>query len=197
MMTSKLRDLIRVLALALGGAAPLLAGTYTTFDFNLLPPVAGALPGGTVGWGYSVTNNDTDHWLVLSGLQPTINFANVGSIGDVFDYPTLAPGASLNTPWVQDVSGLYQLTWDPSAPVGYSSTGQFEVDGTWYYADPNSCPTCLVDGPAQIETVVDFTAIATPEPATWGLCLAWILGCLVRRFRTALAAGSRRARSQP
>src|SRR6185369_14258736 len=191
----------RILALALCSGARLLA-SYTTFDFNLLPPVAAAQPGGTFGWGYSVTNNDPDNWLLLSGLQPTINFENVNIIGDVFDYPIIGPGSSLEIPWLRDLNGLYQLTWDATTPAGYSSTGQFAIDAVWYYDDPNVCPDCLVDGPAQIQAVVEFTAVATPEPGTWGFCgvgSALVIAAMwlrIARVRSASATGSRREKLQ-
>lgn len=171
----------RILLAALATAASCFA-SYTTFDFSLIPSdgISQAEPGGTFGWGYSVTNSDPDNWLSLTGLQPTINFQYVTGITDIFDYPTIAPGDSVLVPWMQDTAGLYQVTWDASAPPNYSASGQFAIDATWYYADPNLCPTCLVDGPAQTQEVADFTAVAAPEPSTFGLSVIAIALCAHR-----------------
>ncbi len=166
---------LRILILGLGLAVPGFAG-YTTFNFGLNPSsgIAAALPGGSLGWGYSVTNNDLNNWLVLAGLQPTVNFEHVSGITDIFDYPTIAPGGTLTTPWLPDLSGLYQIAWDGSTPSNYSLSGQFVIDAAWYSDDPNVCPQCLVEGPAQTQAIASFTAVTTPEPSPWGLCVVGV-----------------------
>jgi hypothetical protein len=106
------------------------------WSVSLLPAtgeIAGA-PGSTIGWGYSITNLDTTAWLSLSGLSAD-PFAN-GTVLSLFDFPTLAPGQSVTVPFVADTQGLFQLTWDLTAPVGAVNTGTFLLGGEWYASDP-------------------------------------------------------------
>ena len=74
------------------------------WSVSLLPAsgeIAGA-PGATIGWGYTITNLDVDAWLSLSGLN-TDPFA-AGVAVSLFDFPTLAPGASVTVPFAADTA---------------------------------------------------------------------------------------------
>lgn len=159
------------------------------WSVSLLPTtgeIAGA-PGSTIGWGYSITNLDTTAWLSFSGLS-TDPFAN-GTALSLFDFPTLAPGASVTVPFLVDTQGLFQLTWDLTAPVGTVETGTFLLTAGWYDADPFTGGQFLDSAAtlpaAYIATVTAPPDAPVPEPstlllaasgfATWGV-MAWRRG---------------------
>jgi hypothetical protein len=100
-----------------------------TYNFTLLPTsgnVAGP-PGSTVGWGYTLNNESAHDWLVTSDLEAGA-FLN-GSPNSLFDFPDLGPGQS-ETVQFDSVTGvgLCELTWDVSAPIGFTNTGTFELE---------------------------------------------------------------------
>jgi hypothetical protein len=113
------------------------AWTAEIHTFSLLPDdgsISGA-PGETVGWGYSMENQSTTHWLVTAGLVP--GSFQFGTPDLIFDFPILAPGASLTVPFDAAASeGLMGLTWDASAPLGAVESGSFELSAEWWNGDP-------------------------------------------------------------
>lgn len=126
--------LIVTLLAVLLGSPPAFA--VPDWAFSLLPgtgEIAGP-PGSTIGWGYTLTNLDTDAWLSLSGLN-TDPFGNATALS-LFDFPTLAPGDSVTVPFLADTQGLVQLTWDLTAPNDAVNTGTFLLSGEWYGSDP-------------------------------------------------------------
>src|SRR6516164_6075353 len=88
-----------------------------TYTFDLLPAdgnIAGS-PGSTIGWGYALQNQSSSLWLVTTGLASG-TFMN-GTPNLLFDFPDLAPGASVTVPFNASTSaGLLELTWDASSP---------------------------------------------------------------------------------
>lgn len=132
---------------------------------NLLPPggAVTAAPGETVGWGYEIVNDDADHWLVVSSLSSGGFQFGTGS-DLVFDFPILAPGTSLLRPYVPGAQGLYEFTWDLSAPGGFVNTGTFVIGAELWAGDP------FVDGQF-VSTLADFLAdysaatSSQPDPA--------------------------------
>ena len=80
--------------------------TAEVYTFSLLPDdgsIAGG-PGQTVGWGYSIENQSTTHWLVTTGLAP--GSFQFGTPELFFDFPILAPGSSVTVPFDAASVGL-------------------------------------------------------------------------------------------
>ncbi len=116
--------------------------------------------GSTVGWGYTITNLDSTDWLVLSGLTSD-PFAN-GTPNLLFDFPIVAPGATVSVAY-DGVSGLYELTWDAGAPIGFVNSGRFTASADWYDGDPFGGGTFVA--PA-LDKNAAYSATVVPEPAS-------------------------------
>lgn len=148
------------------------------FTFSLLPAsgqISGA-PGSTIGWGYMLENESSDYWLVADGLG-TGSFA-FGTPKVLFDFPILAPGASVTVPFdAGTLSGLFALTWDPFAPVGTIESGSFLLDAEWWDDDPLAGGTlAFAASPASSAYQAAVVTQVVPEPATSGLLGLALLG---------------------
>ena len=140
-------------------------------DFDLIPSsgdVAG-LPGSTVGWGYSITNESTTDWLLTTNLVSD-SFL-YGAATSLFDFPEVAPGATVTESFdpINGI-GLYELTWDPGAPAGFVNSGNFVLSAQWYDGDPFNGGTYIADAldtnAAYSATVSASGPSGTPEPAS-------------------------------
>jgi hypothetical protein len=108
------------------------------------------------------------------------SFSN-GSPTLLFDFPILAPGASLTEAFdpVNSI-GLFELQWDVSVPIGFVNSGNFVLSGQWWNGDPLNGGNFIADAP---DISLPYTATVTstttsPEPSSlWllGLPLATIL----------------------
>jgi hypothetical protein len=180
----------------------LLAATFgvpccaDSFTFSLLPAggnVSGTA-GSTVGWGYSVSNLSQADWLVTTNLASDL-FAQ-GTPSLLFDFPVLAPGATATEAFdAMDNVGLYEITWDGSAPSGYTNNGEFTLSAQWWSGDPTNGGTYIGDGPdatASYSATVSPSFVSSPEPATIRLSLSAILmaGMLIWRAKS-LQIGNR------
>src|SRR6516165_2324325 len=74
------------------GSTSAFADTYTFAADPLSGNIQG-LPGSTIGWGYSITNNSATDWLVTANLAANV-FTNATPDASLFDFPTIAPGAT-------------------------------------------------------------------------------------------------------
>jgi hypothetical protein len=89
--------------------------------------------GGTAGWGYTIANQSTSAWLVLTDLSSDPFL--FGSAVSIFDFPIVAPGATVAVPF-DGANGLFQFTWDANAPLGFVNQGIFTASAEWWSGDP-------------------------------------------------------------
>jgi hypothetical protein len=169
--------------LALITCIPSLYADSFTYTFELIPEngVIEGLPGSTIGWGYQIENKDDTKWLSPSSLAAG-TFINA-TPGAIFDFPVLAPGATLSVPF-DGIYGLYEISWDLTAPVGFVNSGSFIVSADWYDGDPASEGNFLQ--PASDQTVnysatVAGSQVPVPEPASVLLIASGLIGCAVLR----------------
>jgi hypothetical protein len=113
------------------------AAAASIYDFDVLPSsgdIQGA-PGSTIGWGYSIQNESTSLWLVTTAVDTGV-FQH-GTPNLLFDLPAIAPGRSVTVPFSAASSmGLEELTWDSSAPIGFTNSGKFVLSAQWWNGDP-------------------------------------------------------------
>jgi hypothetical protein len=111
---------IRFTLLGLGLIGACAANPSPVFTFNTVPSsgdISGA-PGQTIGWGYSITNEDSADYLVLTNLDSG-TFLN-GAASGLFDFPIVAPGQTVTENFDALLSqGLYELTWHSDAPDAF------------------------------------------------------------------------------
>jgi hypothetical protein len=144
------------------------------FSLSTLPAsgdVSGP-PGSTIGWGYSISNNSSD-WLLTTALNSgsflELDAAIVPNPNILFDFPIIAPGATVIQSYVSGVSGLYEITWDPLAPLGFVNSGQFDLSGELFNANPTS-PGAIDLGPGP-DLMASYMATVVPEPLSATLVL--------------------------
>jgi hypothetical protein len=114
------------------------ATTYAdTFTFSTSPASGNlsAAAGSTVGWGYSVTNNSLDQWLIFVSLGSPDSFSNGTLKFDVFDYPIIAPNSMLTRNY-DGTNGLFEFAWDAGVPAGSSNSGTLVLSAEWWSGDP-------------------------------------------------------------
>jgi hypothetical protein len=155
-----------------------------SFAFDLLPPSGSVFgePGSTIGWGYGIENPSATEWLLLSsvGADPFLHGVPDGSI---FDLPILGPGALITTAYVPGTSGLFEFTWDLTAPIGFTNSGTFFVSAEWWDGDPfgggNFLRFATDQRAAYSAMVTPYSAV--PEPGVLLLVLTGLAGIAWRR----------------
>jgi hypothetical protein len=174
------------IAMLVGGTA-VFADTLT-YTFTTEPSsgnIEGA-PGSTIGWGYSITNESATDWLVTANLAADV-FADSTPDASPFDFPIIAPLTTVSVPYdLLTDSGLFALTLDADAPVGFVNDGTFTLSAQWWTGDPLTTGSFLED--ASDETAVYSATVssptsAVPEPQACLLLPSAMLAVLVIRKR--------------
>ena len=138
-----------------------------TFSFTDLPPDVAGPAGSSVGWGYTITNESSTSWLVLTALSAGV--FDHGSPDSLFDFPSLAPDTTVSVNFdPANLAGLYDLTWEATAPIGFVNAGFFTLQGEWWDGDPLAGGNFISDAPDEVAaysaTVTGSTSV--PEPST-------------------------------
>jgi hypothetical protein len=169
------------LLLFLLAAPPARADAFTLATIPASGAISG-LPGATIGWGYTIMNLSTTDFLQLTAISAG-GFVNGTPDASIFNFPTIGPNSSVTVPFVANLQGLYQLTWDPSAPIGFVNSGTFMVTGD--FCTDASCTTVVLG--MQSQSASYAATVAIPEPGTLLLVGAGVAGLLRRRRRGATA----------
>ena len=171
----------------------LIAGAASAAPILTLKPANGALqvePGGTSGWGFSLTSDDT-RWLsvigstLLTESNPGLGTYSdlIGALGGPVDF-ALAP---LAPAWQLDFDnalglGVGSFTVNANAAIGAVNSGILRVIVEAYSDSPSVCGgNCVVetltfDAPFSVSSAV-------PEPATALPVVLAVIGLYARRVR--------------
>lgn len=164
------------------------AGFAESVVLTLIPPdgdVSGP-PGSTAGWGYTITNNT---FLWLESVSLSAGSFSDGTPKAIFDFPNVAPNSSVTEAFSPAMTpscssppcGLYEFTWDNSAPVGALNAGTFSVGFDYFSGDPAN-PSSVDLGPAP-DADASYSAsvlpAVVPEPGTFVLLLAGLFSVAV------------------
>jgi hypothetical protein len=113
------------------------ARAQNTYTFDLIPttPQVSAPAGATLGWGYSITNQSTNQWLVITSFAS--DPLQHGTPTALFDFPILPPLTNFTEPFDQQNGiGLFEFAWDANAPSGFVNLGVFTLTAQWWTGDP-------------------------------------------------------------
>lgn len=158
----------------------------STLTFQTLPAggtISGS-DGSIIGWGYSITNNSTDQWLVTTALNSDSFVAAVPTV--LFDFPILSPGATVTEAFDPvHGTGLMQLLLDSSLSGQVINTGNFVLASEWWNGDPFNGGSYVSDGATTSQSYQAVSSV--PEPSTVALTIVGsAMFCVagLRRSRT-------------
>ncbi len=174
--------MLGITAALLVSAVPGLGGDIS-LSLNPIDGNISGLPGSTVGWGYTVTNN-TVEWIQTLSLSAD-SFLN-GTPNNIFDFPAVAPMSSVTLDFSLVATGscpsppcgLYELTWDATAPGGVVNSGMFTVSSDYFDQNPAN-PGAVDLGPAPDASAAYSATVsgtAVPEPRTAVLLITCFIG---------------------
>jgi len=151
-----------------------------SITLTLLPsPFISGTAGSTIGWGYQLSAPSTNtNFIVFTGISSDVFVFAVANAG-IFDFPSIGPGQTVTVTYIPGTQGLFEITWDANAPVGFTNVGLFILDFD-VCADPSDPSTCSVSGTLPHNYTATVTPV--PEPATALLFAIGLLG-LLRRTR--------------
>jgi len=180
-----------VLILVLVCFAVTASGFADSITLTLIPATGNVSgpAGSTVGWGYTITNN-TAEWIQAMNISSD-PFQN-GTPNVIFDFPAVAPDSSVTLDFSLVTTaecafppcGMYELTWDSTAPGGFANNGTFTVSSDFYDQNPAN-PGAVDLGPAPDASAAysaSVTSSAVPEPSSLLLLVSGLgVGALVLR----------------
>jgi len=182
--------LLRTALLFLSSAA---ASSALTITLSPADGLLSGIPGSTLSWGFSITG-DTNNWFVVTSVQSsTVLVLDVLSVFVNDNSYALPPG--LATPWTQSFTpnlaatagALARYTIPPTARPGNAISGDFLVTYDLYEANPFVGGNFVSSGEfARLPFTVRVTApgAAVPEPASlWLSASAGLLLFHLRRGR--------------
>lgn len=120
------------LAAVLACAPPVWAQTWSASTQPANGNIAGAA-GTRIGWGYEIRNEDAANWLVLTAVGADAFQHGVAEV--LFDLPIVAPSSSAARGF-SGQDGLFALTWNNDAPIGFVNFGSFALSAEWWDGDP-------------------------------------------------------------
>ena len=142
----------------------------------------GGAAGQRIGWGYQINNPEAALWLVMTSV--TADAFNQAAGEALFDLPVLAPGGAVSQSFA-GTDGLYALTWNAQAALGFVNSGVFELTAEWWNGDPLAGGAFVVAAPT---LKLDYSAIVTtpvPEATPASMLLLGLASLAVaRRLRT-------------
>jgi len=166
-----------------------------------LDPVDGVIsgaPGGTVGWGFTVTNGA--NWISIDSVSIENETSPLGGASGGFtSYMDLLGGLTNgvtppNQMWSLVFSpgspgtGIGQYAIDASTPLGASDSGDFVIFYDEFSGDPSTCGSCFVDTLQMFDSggnppafTINVAVTSVPEPASALLVLAAGIVALARR----------------
>ena len=173
-----MKQALAALALITLGLVLCPAARADSWTLDLLPP-GGAIsgpPGSTIGWGFTITNQSSNTLFLDSLSADVFQFATPNA--GIFSFPAVNPNASLTVAYVPGTDGLYELTWDTNAPLGFVNSGMFVVTAEWCDAS-GQCMAAPDQTVAYSATVTANSAV--PEPATLVLLGTGLAAAAFRR----------------
>jgi len=142
------------------------------FTFSLLPSsgAIGGPPGSTVGWGYTITNDSSTDYLLLTSLNTTEDF-QYGTPTDLFEDTLflLAPDQTVAAYFNATTgAGLFEFNWSSDAPLGFTNSGDFDLSGLF-------CDATLTNCSVAPDEYAAYSVTATPEPSTVLLLISGVV----------------------
>jgi hypothetical protein len=178
-----------------------LTASADPITFTLMPPsgTVSGLPGSTVGWGFTLTNDTSDYLLVANsyfcepGEDPTLFDCQPALGASTYDdfiasnSTEVTPDSSVAQSFdASSFTGVGEYNIDPLATAGQSDTGTVVVVYDLYSADPFglNCNFCQIGGDQEVvaaaEVQVTGPISVVPEPSSLAF-LAFALTALVWR----------------
>ena len=165
-------------------------GLQDTWKFSISPQsgnISGQA-GSTIGWGYNLENDSSMYWLLAFDVRSDTPFQYGTASSNPFDYPVLAPGTTVSTPYDGNV-GLADLTWDVDAPINYVNSGSFIITSGWYDGDPFNGGNLVGDAGTKTAFYSATVVSTTPEPSS---LVTLLIGSSLLVFNLVTRQGNRR-----
>lgn len=152
-----------------------------SFSFSTLPSSGEIVgqAGDTIGWGYTITNQDTNDWFVATTLNSTsMQLGNPDA--SYFDFPIIQPGQSVSEVFdTVNYLGLYGIQLDTSVSTGQLDTGIFSLSGQWWSGDPFAGGAFIQNSVVEttpFSVLIQNPTSSVPEPSVVSMLIFGIIG---------------------